>query len=69
MNTFYTHPELAPILGTLLGVIVYRLLTKGQAWVDRGVAMFEQKRKTLNLASLEAGALASGFRLVPVTAA
>ena len=52
-----------------LGVIVYRLLTKGQAWVDRGVAMFEQKRKTLNLASLEARALANGYRLVPVTAA
>jgi transposase len=52
-----------------LGVIVYRLLTKGQAWVDRGIAMFEQKRKSLNLASLEARALASGYRLVPVTAA
>ena len=52
-----------------LGVIVYRLLTKGQAWGDCGVAMFEQKRKTLNLASLEARALASGYCLVPVTAA
>jgi transposase len=52
-----------------LGVLVYRLLTKGQAWVDRGAARFEQKRKALNLASLQARALASGYRLVPVTAA
>lgn len=51
-----------------LGVLVYRLLTKGQAWVDRGAARFEQKRKALNLASLQARALASGYRLVPVTA-
>lgn len=51
-----------------LGVLVYRLLTNGQAWVDRGAAMFEQKRKALNLASLQARALANGYRLVPVTA-
>ncbi len=52
-----------------LGVLVYRLLTKGQAWVDRGATRFEQNRKALNLASLQARALASGYRLVPVTAA
>lgn len=50
-----------------LGVLVYRLLTKGQAWVDRGAAAFERKRRALNLASLQARALASGYRLVPVT--
>jgi transposase len=26
-----------------LAVLIYRLLTKGQAWVDRGAAKFEQK--------------------------
>jgi transposase len=51
-----------------LGVLVYRLLTKGQAWVDQGAARFEQKREARNLAFLQAQALASGFRLVPVTA-
>jgi len=51
-----------------LGILVYRLLTKGQAWVDRGAARFEQKRKALNLASLQARALANGYRLVPITA-
>lgn len=50
-----------------LGVLVYRLLTKGQAWVDQGAARFEQKRKALNMASLQARALATGYRLVPVT--
>jgi len=51
-----------------LGVLVYRLMTKGQAWVDQGAARFEQKRKALSLATLQARALASGYRLVPVTA-
>jgi transposase len=52
-----------------LGVLVYRLLTKGQAWVDQGAARFEQKRKAINLASLQAKARASGYQLVPITAA
>jgi transposase len=52
-----------------LGVLVYRLLTKGQAWVDQGATRFEQKRKALNLASLQARALASGYRLVPAATA
>lgn len=52
-----------------LGVLVYRLLTKGQAWVDQGAARFEQKRQVLNLASLQARAFANGYRLVPITAA
>ncbi len=51
-----------------LGVLVYRLMTKGQAWVDQGAARFEQKRKALSLATLQARALANGYRLVPVTA-
>jgi transposase len=52
-----------------LAVLVYRLLTKGQAWVDRGAAQFEQKRQKRDLAALQAKALAQGFQLVPVTAA
>ena len=49
-----------------LGVLVYRLLTHGQAWVDRGTAKFEQRRKKLDLASLNSRALAKGFKLVPL---
>ena len=49
-----------------LGVLVHRLLTHGQAWVDRGAAKFEQRRKELELASLNSRALAKGFKLVPL---
>jgi transposase len=48
-----------------LAVLVYRLLTKGQAWVDRGAAVFEQKRKQRAIAALHTKASAEGFRLVP----
>jgi len=51
-----------------LALLVYRMLTKGQAWVDQGAARFEQKREARNLATLKVRALASGYRLVPVTA-
>ena len=49
-----------------LAVLIYRLLTKGQAWVDRGAAKFEQKRTELELASLQSKALAKGFKLMPI---
>ena len=31
-----------------LAVLIYRLMTKGEAWVDRGAAQFEQKRRKGN---------------------
>ena len=49
-----------------LGVLIYRMLTRGQAWVDRGAAKFEQRRKELDLASLNSRALAKSFKLVPL---
>ena len=52
-----------------LAVLIYRLLTKGQAWVDRGAAKFEQKRTELELASLKSKALAKGFKLTPIAEA
>ena len=39
-----------------LAVLVYRMLTKGEAWVDRGAARFEQKRSERELASLRSKA-------------
>jgi hypothetical protein len=48
-----------------LRVLVYRLLTHGQAWVDRGAAKFERRRQELD-ASLNSRALAKGFKLVPL---
>jgi transposase len=49
-----------------LAVLVYRMLTKGQAWVDRGATRFEQKRAQRELASLQWKALAKGFKLTPI---
>jgi hypothetical protein len=50
-------------------VLVHRMLTQGQAWVDRGAARFEQKRAELELANLKWKALAKGFKLIPVSEA
>jgi len=52
-----------------LALLVYRMLTKGQAWVDRGAAKFEQKRIDWELSSLQSKALANGFKLVPIAEA
>ena len=51
-----------------LGVLVYRLLTRGQAWVDEGAARFEQKQAQSELSRLAANAAAKGLKLVPITA-
>lgn len=48
-----------------LACIIYRVFTKGQAWVDRGAEQFEQHRQARELAKLQAQALARGLRLVP----
>jgi transposase len=50
-----------------LAVLIYRLLTHGQAWIDRGSAQFEQKRTERELAHLHSRAKAKGFVLVPIT--
>jgi transposase len=49
-----------------LAVLIYRLLTKGEAWVDRGAAQFERQRAERELASLQSKAKAQGFTLVPL---
>ena len=49
-----------------LAMLVYRLLTKGQAWVDCGAAKFEVKRAVLEMSSLQARARARGFKLIPL---
>jgi transposase len=52
-----------------LAVLIYRLFTKGQAWVDRGAARFEQKRSQRDIAALQTKARAQGFQLVPLALA
>lgn len=52
-----------------LAVLVYRLLTRGEAWGDRGAAHYEQRRSERELATLNSKARAKGFKLVPITPA
>jgi transposase len=52
-----------------LGELVYRLFTRGQAWVDRGAAQYEKRRKEMDFAKLTSLAVAKGFQLVPIAQA
>ena len=60
-------PKATKAMARYLACIIYRVFTKGQAWVDQGAEHFEQNRKARDLARLQAQASASGFKLVPVT--
>jgi hypothetical protein len=64
-----SHAAAIKAMGRYLAVLVYRLLTRGEAWVDRGAATFERRRTERELASLTAKALAQGYRLVRITPA
>jgi len=48
-----------------LACLIYRMLTKGQAWVDRGAAFYEQRRQQRELSHLQRKAAAMGLQLVP----
>jgi hypothetical protein len=56
-------------MGRYLAVLIYRLLTQGEAWVDRGATRFERRRTEQELASLNFKARAKGFKLIPITEA
>ena len=64
-----SHASAIKAMARYLAVLVYRLLTHGEAWVDRGAAAFERRRTERELASLNSKALAEGFKLVPITPA
>lgn len=51
-----------------LACLLYRLITKGQAYIDRGAADFENKRMAREQIVLEKRAAAHGFKLVPQSA-
>jgi len=53
-------------MAAYLARLIYRMLTRGQAWVDRGAQQYETKRQTRETHSLQRRAAAMGFRLVPV---
>ena len=50
-----------------LGCLVYRILTHGQAWVDRGTRDFEQKNRQREINDLQRKATALGLHLLPVS--
>jgi hypothetical protein len=52
-------------MARVLACVVYRLMTKGQEWVDRGAAQFESRRKERELKSLQRRAAALGLQLAP----
>jgi transposase len=60
------EPAAVKAMARHLGILVYRLLTYGQAWVDRGAEMFEHKRQEKELARLKRTAAARGLQLVPI---
>src|ERR1700722_17770979 len=60
-------PNAVKAMARYLACIIYRLFTKGQAWIDRGTEQFERSRQTHHLAKLQAQAGAHGFRLVLTT--
>lgn len=47
-----------------LACLIYRMLTKGEAYVDRGAAYFEQKRRDRDLAFLQRKAASLGMKVV-----
>ncbi len=47
-----------------LSCLIYRMLTKGEAYVDRGAAYFEKKRQDRDLVYLRRKAAALGLQLV-----
>ncbi len=49
-----------------LACLVYRILTRGEEYVDRGAAYCEKKRADRELAALQRKAAARGLQLVPV---
>ena len=51
-----------------LACMLYRMVTMGQDWVDRGAELYEQQRQQRETAALERKAAHFGYRLVPVSA-
>jgi hypothetical protein len=60
-------PRAVKAMARYLACLVYRLVTKGQAYVDRGAAHFEQRQQDRELLALQKRATALGLQLVAAT--
>ena len=52
-------------MAAYLARLIYRLLTKGHQWVDRGAQEFEKRRQTRQQHTLQRLAAAMGYQLLP----
>jgi transposase len=57
-------PKAVKAMARYLACLIYRMLTRGEAWVDRGALYFEQKRQDRELHHLQRRAAAIGMQLV-----
>jgi transposase len=58
-------PVAVKAMARYLACLVYRMVTKGQAYVDRGASHYEAKRKEKQRAALQRRAALLGLKLVP----
>ena len=61
-------PKAIKGMARYIGCLVYRILTLGQAWVDRGTKHFEEKNRQREINDLQRKATALGLQLLPGTA-
>ncbi len=57
-------PKAIKAMARYLACLIYRMFTRGQAWVDRGAREFETRRTQRELSVLQRKAAAHGFKLV-----
>ena len=57
-------PKAVRAMARYLACLIYRLVTKGQAYVDRGAAYYERRRQEKERLALERRAAALGLQLV-----
>lgn len=62
------HASAVKATAHYMAQLVYRMLTKGQAFVDRGAEQFQQRRQEIDMAALSKRAAAKGYKLVPMQA-
>ena len=60
-------PKAVKAMARHLACLIYRLVTKGQEYVDRGAAYFEKKRSERELVGLKRKAAELGMKLIPVS--
>jgi transposase len=65
LRTRLDGPVAVKAMARYLACLVYRMVTKGQAYVDRGASHYETKRQEREQFALQRRALSLGLKLVP----